>query len=169
MSLFYPTVDLQGVSEITPELMSAHEVSALVIDIDNTLTTHNNPEIRTEELEWLERMKQQKIPMVLVSNNNVPRVEPFANLVELPYVANAKKPLSSGFQRAQEILKVSQIQRIAMVGDQIFTDVYGGNRYGMKTFWVTPMQMEGGFFFNLKRWAEQKVIDRYYKQKESNR
>ena len=164
MSKFHPTVSLNGITEITLELLSTLGVKGLIVDIDNTLTTHNNPAISQEIAAWVQHMKDSEVPMVIMSNNYEDRVKDFAEIIALPYVYMAKKPLASGFARAEEILQKEGITKseIAIVGDQLFTDIYGGNRYGITTIHVMPILPEEGWSFRLRRWLEHRILKRYH-------
>jgi HAD superfamily phosphatase (TIGR01668 family) len=148
---------LRRVSDITKEMLDANGIEAIILDVDNTLTTHNNPVPDKDVLLWLEVMKAEKVRMVLVSNNNEKRVLPFARELGLPYTAMAMKPLTRGFNRTAKMLRLPPAS-IAVVGDQIFTDVLGGNLFGAFTILVEPMQAEDSLFFRLKRKFEQLVI-----------
>lgn len=168
MSKLHPTVSLDGVTEITIELLSTLGVKGLIVDIDNTLTTHNNPAISQEIAAWVQHMKDSEIPMVVMSNNYEDRVKDFANIIDLPYVYMAKKPLASGFARAEEELKKQGVakQEIAIVGDQLFTDIYGGNRYGITTIHVMPILPEEGWSFRLRRWFENRILKKYHAKRQ---
>lgn len=160
MSIFYPTVKLRRISDITTKMLKSLGVSALILDVDNTLTTHNNPVPDKDVLLWLETMRKAGIKLVIASNNRPKRVRPFANGLSLDYAANAMKPLPVGFLRTASRLKLPARQ-IGVVGDQIFTDVLGGNLFRAKTFLVEPMHPENGPFFKLKRKLEIYILRRY--------
>lgn len=164
MPIFYPTIDVRGVCDITLELLGRLGVRALILDVDNTLTTHDNPVPSQGVREWLAEMGQAGIPMMIVSNNHYERVKPFAQLLGLPFVEDGRKPLSSGMSRAAQSMGVSP-REIAVVGDQIFTDILGGNLFGAKTILVQPIELEDKPFFKCKRFLEKGVLRRYQRRK----
>lgn len=164
MSLLYPMLARKRVTGITPELLKRLGVKALLLDADNTLTTHNNPRPAPEVMGWLERMRKSGIKLVMVSNNYERRVRPFAAKLGLTYTANACKPLPWGFARAAKQLGLVP-RRTAVVGDQIFTDILGGNLFGAVTILVEPMQPETSVLFRLKRRLEVVVLRRYQRQR----
>ena len=139
--LLKPNIKLDRVTEITPELLDRLEISALILDVDNTLSTHHGMELVDGLPEWLEQMKQHGIKLVLVSNSLKKRVEPFAQKIGLPFISAGLKPLPSGFSRGKRFLKEKR-KNIAIVGDQIFTDVLGGNFSGFTTILLTPIKLE---------------------------
>ena len=67
----------------------------------------------------------------------------------IPYTGNAHKPLSSGFKMVLNKFNV-QKSSVAIIGDQIYTDILGGNLFGITTILVTPIKLENTFFFKLK-------------------
>jgi HAD superfamily phosphatase (TIGR01668 family) len=160
MSLFYPTIMRKRVSDITPEVLKGLGVRALLLDVDNTLTTHNNPVPDSDALEWLAEMQKAGILVCLASNNRMRRVRPFAKSLGADYVANACKPLPVGFFRAARRLRLPA-KAFAVVGDQIFTDILGGNLFGAKTLLLEPIEFETGPFFRLKRKLEKGILKKY--------
>ncbi len=164
MSIFYPTIDVRVVCEITLELLDRLGVKALILDVDNTLTTHDNPTPSQGVREWLAEMRQAGIPMMIVSNNHYERVKPFADLLGLPFVEDGRKPLPSGMRRAARSMGVSPGE-IAVVGDQVFTDILGGNLFGAKTILVQPIELEDKLFFKCKRFLEKGVLRHYQRRK----
>ncbi len=164
MSLLYPTVMLERVSDITPGLLKRLGVKALLLDVDNTLATHNGPEPAPGVLEWLDLMRAAGILVCLASNNGGRRVNAFATALRADCVARSLKPLPVGFFRAAKRLGLPA-RRFAVVGDQIFTDVLGGNLFGAKTILLKPLKPENGSFFRIKRRMETGIIQRYRNKK----
>jgi len=165
MKIFHPTLYLEKASQLTLEQLAALGVRGLILDIDNTLTTHGNPVPDPEILLWLEEMKKAGIKMVILSNNYPSRVKPFAEALGLGYKAGAAKPLTYGFRRASKALGVAK-REIAIVGDQVFTDVLGGNIYKIKTVLVKPILLEKSLYFSTKRGIENKILKSYLKRLE---
>lgn len=159
MSVFEPTVFLKHISHIKPELLRGLGVKAMILDVDNTLATHNNPEPDASVLVWLEQMRSEGFRLAIASNNRRRRVEPFARGLGLEYACFSMKPLPKGFFEISRKLGLPP-RSIAVVGDQIFTDVLGGNLFGAKTILVEPMLAEPGPFFRLKRRLEKIILGR---------
>lgn len=159
MSKLYPSLMVHRVYDITPEMLGEMGIRALILDVDNTLTTHNNPDLEPQVRQWLDLMRENGINMVILSNNNPGRIQPFAQAVGLPYIADALKPLRRGFWRAAEQLG-APLTETAAVGDQIFTDILGANLARVKSFLVEPMEPEAAWFFRLKRRLEIPIIRR---------
>ena len=100
MALFKPKMRIDKMIDITPEMLNAVGIKALLLDIDNTMTTHDNPVPAEGVTEWIAHMKSQGFMFMVVSNNNGERVSKFSDLLELDYEVKAGKPLPSGFKRA---------------------------------------------------------------------
>lgn len=157
MQAFTPDFILKSVTEITPAFLRQHRIKALILDVDNTLTTHGNPTPGEGVLTWLTQMRQADIPMMIVSNNSAERVKPFADLLQLDFVARGCKPLTFGMTKACRIFGFPP-KEVAIVGDQLFTDILGGKWKGMRTVLTEPLQPEDGPFFRLKRGLERKLM-----------
>lgn len=155
--LLTPHIVLNSVLEIDQNLLQAHGLKGLVLDVDNTLTTHNNALPAEGVVNWVRRMTACGVKLILLSNNNRERVRPFAELLGLPYTANGMKPLPKGYLRAAEQLRLRP-KEVGAVGDQLYTDMMGGNLAGMKTIFVFPLEPERGFFFSLKRELEKPFL-----------
>lgn len=153
------------VTEITPEFLIKNNIRGLLLDLDNTLTTHDNPVPGDGVTEWLDSMRSAGIKMVIVSNNHPPRVKPFADMLGLDFVCEGKKPLSSGFNRAQKRMGIP-FSQLAVVGDQIFTDMLGANLKRVRGIFVYPIEHEKTKFFKLKRWAEKPFLPKITNKQE---
>lgn len=155
--LFRPTVAFDKVHCITPDILIKLNIKALILDLDNTLTTHDNPVPAEHVLEWIACMKNSGIKLMIVSNNSYERVKPFAEKLGLDFVPDGRKPLSKGFREAQLKLGVP-FENISVVGDQIFTDILGANLCGIKSIFVFPIEYEKTAFFKIKRTLEKPFL-----------
>ena len=152
-----PNIKLERITDITPEILKKHNIKALILDVDNTLSTHHG-NVLVEGLEnWLSVMRDNNIPLIILSNSKEQRVKPFAEGIGLSYISLGLKPLPFGFIKASKRLGM-KIRNTAIVGDQIFTDVLGGNCVGLKTVLLTPILLETSAGFKFKRWLERIVI-----------
>lgn len=157
MKNFYPHAIAQRVYQITPQLLKSWGVQGLILDIDNTLTTHDNPVPDAGVAAWLEQNRREGIKMIVLSNNKPYRVKPFAEILGLDFIADGAKPLKKGYRQCARELGIS-CENLCIVGDQIFTDIWGGRRCGCKTVLVQPIKQETMLFFRLKRRLEGLVM-----------
>lgn len=159
-----PDLILERVWQINETVLAQLGVKALILDVDNTLSTHGAPVPAGEVVPWMQKMNEIKVPLIILSNNTQKRVQPFAKRLNLEFVHFAIKPLPGGFKRAARLLKLPP-EQIGVVGDQVFTDILGGNLAGMKTILVMPLGESGTRFIRFKRYFEKKYINLYYKNK----
>ncbi len=103
----------------------------ILFDIDNTLVEHGLP-ATDRAVELFHKLREIGFKTCLISNNQEPRVKPFADLVESDYIFNAHKPSTKNYEKAMQIMETG-IEESMFVGDQLFTDVYGANRARMYT------------------------------------
>jgi HAD superfamily phosphatase (TIGR01668 family) len=155
--MFKPNVKLDKVTDISLSVLQKYNINALILDVDNTLSTHHG-QVLTEGLEeWLDLMRENGIKMTVLSNSKSKRLEPFAKKINLDYISLGMKPLPFGYWRAIKRLG-SKRRNTAIVGDQIFTDVVGGNIAGVKTILLTPIKFETSLRFRIKRRNEAFLI-----------
>ena len=139
MSLFFPTLYRRRITDVTAEDLHRLGAKAVLLDVDNTLTTHDAPELDEAVVAWLDAMRKQFV-LVIVSNNNAQRVQPFAEKIDLPFHALARKPLPGGFWEAGAEHCMAK-EECVVIGDQIFTDILGANLAGMISFLLVPIQL----------------------------
>ena len=169
MSKLQPDYYISRITQLTPSFLRSRGVRGLILDVDNTLTTHDDPTPWPDIAAWLEKMRREGMAMLIVSNNSNERVKPFAAVLGLDYVADGKKPSTDGMARAAGQMGLSP-REIAVVGDQIFTDVLGANLFGVPCIFVFPMEMEKTRFFRFKRRMEIPFLPKkiYEENKELN-
>ncbi len=154
---FKATYVFDKVIDITPKFLKRKHIKGIVLDIDNTLTTHNNPIPPQSSMDWLASVKKAGIKLIIVSNNKPPRVEPFAQLLKLDYVANGRKPLPYGINEAVKKIGFDKSD-VAAIGDQIFTDIMGANLAGIRSCFVFPIEPETSLPFRFKRTIEKPLL-----------
>ncbi len=163
MALFSFAYLFRDVTRITPEFLRGAGIRGLVLDVDNTLTPHGSQEVSAEVLAWLSQMRAAGVRMMLASNNYEARVAPFANKLGLSYKSFSCKPLPGSLADAARQWGLQKNQ-IAMVGDQIFTDVLAANLYGAAMLMVRPVSHDPSFTVRFKRRLEAPFISRYYRK-----
>lgn len=161
---FIPHLRVDSVYDIDLPALRGQGVRGIITDLDNTLVGARNPEATPELVEWLEKVKAQGFRIVIVSNNNELRVSAFAAPIRLPYVSHARKPGLRSFRKALALMELSPPEAV-VIGDQLLTDVFGGNRMGLKTILVTPISpADEGLFTRINRRIE-RVIYRKLKKR----
>lgn len=160
--LLYPNLYLKSVKEITQELLLEKGIKGIILDVDNTLIDYykNMPEGIQE---WCKKMQENGIKFCIASNSNKKeKVKNVAKLLNVPYIFFAKKPLKIGLNKAKNIMNL-QNSEVAVVGDQIFTDVLGANRCKMFSILVEPIEEKDILITIIKRPIENAIKKRYLK------
>lgn len=138
LSRLRPQLFLDSVQAIDLRLLRRQGIRGIIVDLDNTLAGWQAPRPTAEVLRWLRRMRSGGVQAVILSNNRVARVERFAAECGVPFISNAGKPRMRNFRRAMELIGTT-VRDTAVVGDQMFTDILGGNRMGLFTILVAPV------------------------------
>lgn len=157
--MIYPDYQFRRVHEISVSFLLERGLRRLVLDVDNTLTTNEHPIPSDGVTAWLAQLSEAGIRAVILSNNSSERVTPFAAILDLPFIANGKKPLTGGYERCRRLLKCEKSE-MAVIGDQLLTDIWGGKRYGIVSILVEPIEMENIWFFQFKRGIERLMMRR---------
>lgn len=162
--LLTPEYIFKNVEAITPAFLRQLGVTALVLDVDNTLTADGSQQLDASVSAWLDTMRAAGVSLTIVSNNTQKRVQPFAERIGLAFVPMACKPLPVGLMVARHRLGVAKRQ-MAMVGDQIFTDRLAAGLFGIRCLYVmprTPHEHNRGV--RLKRKFEPPFLRKYYQK-----
>lgn len=125
--------------EVPHEELEAAGIRGLIIDLDNTLLGFRETELGDEHLSWVARAHDRGFRIVMLSNNQSERVRGIAAQLQIECIPNALKPLPFGFLRAKRRLAMRR-REIAVVGDQLFTDVLGGKICGLYTILTEPLE-----------------------------
>lgn len=123
---------------INMEELKRREIKGIIIDLDNTIIPWDSSELPSDIFDCLQHWLDNGLKICLLSNNTRKRVEQIATTLKIPYVYRAFKPANSGFNKALSLLNLSSAEA-AVIGDQLFTDILGGNRLGLFTIWVAPL------------------------------
>ena len=152
-----PNIQLNKVTNITPKLLNEHNIKCLILDVDNTICINKGKNMIVGADRWLEKMRLAGIKLVVLSNAKPKRMGPIAEKLGLEMVALGLKPLPFGYFRAAKKMGV-KLKNCAIVGDQLLTDILGGNLAGVKTILVTPTLLETSRGFKIKRAIERKLL-----------
>ena len=133
----------ETIYDLSGPALAAEGVTLLLADLDNTLVPYGVPLPTDEVRAWKEGLKAAGVTLFVLSNNrHADRPRVFCEALGIPFLGHAGKPKAGGFLRAMEQMGVSRAQT-AIVGDQIFTDILGGNRAGVTTILVKPIRLAG--------------------------
>lgn len=156
MSLFKPNYYFRNIFSVTVEFLKDNNIKALLLDADNTLCIYHTNYPIDGVKEWINKMQVAGIELHILSNGKPGRLTEFAENVNLPCFYMSLKPLPFKISKAVKKLGFNK-QEVALVGDQMFTDILGGNLSGIKTIWLDYIQIEDSATFRFKRKIENKI------------
>lgn len=162
--ILYPKLYLEKVTDITIELLKKYHIEALILDMDNTLLDFDKKIVEGGK-QWVEQLKRNGIKICIASNSGKKeKVQLLSNEVGIEnYILWSMKPLKFGVKKAQKILKTKN-ENIAVVGDQIFTDVIVANRCHMFSILVKPIKEKDIWITKMKRPLENYIIQKFLKK-----
>lgn len=159
---FFPDAYMESTYAVPFEKLYEEGIRGVIFDIDNTLVPHGAPaDKRAEEL--FVRLKDIGFSTCLISNNQEPRVKMFNQNIGTDYIYNAHKPSTKNYVRAMEIMGTDKTNTV-FIGDQLFTDVWGAKRAGIRNILVKPLHPKEEIQIVLKRYLE-KVVLHFYEKK----
>lgn len=167
LKFLYPKEYLSSVYEITAEKLHEMNIDTLIFDIDNTLVPYWIKVPDDKLINYFNELRMGGIKLGVLSNSKEKRSRVFCGEVNIPYVYRAKKPMTTGFERIMDKLD-SKAENTMIIGDQIFTDVWCGNRAGAYSVLVKQVDEKDEWITWTKRGIE-KIVVRAYLRSEANK
>lgn len=165
--MFFPDEYVASTYVIPFEKLYEEGYRGVIFDIDNTLVPHGAPADK-RAIKLFARLKELGFDACLLSNNKEPRVKMFNDDVQVNYIFDAHKPSVKNYQKAMELMG-TDLDTTIFVGDQLFTDVWGAKRTGIRNILVKPIHPKEEIQIVLKRKLEKIVLYFYKKQKKASR
>jgi uncharacterized protein len=160
---FLPNQHVKSILDIHPKDLQEKGIKGIITDLDNTLVEWDRPNATPRVIKWFEEMKKSQIKVTIVSNNNEERVKSFSDPLDIAFIFRAKKPLSLAFHRATKQMNIKKEETV-VIGDQLLTDVLGGNRGGFHTILVVPVAQTDGMATKFNRMVERKILNWFRKK-----
>ena len=164
---FYPDAYVDSTYVIDFEGLYKEGYRGIIFDIDNTLVPHGAP-ADERSIALFAKLKELGYKVMLLSNNKEPRVKMFNDAVGAEYIFKAGKPAVGNYLVAMERMHTDKDTTL-FVGDQLFTDVWGANKAGIRTFLVKPIHPKEEIQIVLKRYLERIVLFFYKRSLKSKR
>ena len=163
---YYPDFYYESRKHIDLDLLRQKGIEGLILDIDNTLVPMHFKDADENAISWIKLVQEKGFKACILSNATKKRVERFNSNLSVLAIHRAYKPSGKAFLRAAETLGLSP-EKVAVIGDQIFTDVYGGNKVNMITVLVKPIDKKEILFVRMKRLPEKWVLNSFNKNDET--
>ncbi len=157
LQLFLPGDYVKSIFQISPTELKDSGIKGIITDLDNTLVEWDRPEATPQLIEWFKEIKKLDMKITIVSNNNEHRVRAFSEPHNIPFIYKARKPMGKAFLKAVKEMNLKK-EEVVVIGDQLLTDVLGGNRNGFQTILVVPVASTDGFFTRINRRIERKIM-----------
>lgn len=154
---FIPSLYIENYTKLDTKWLKENNIKLVLCDIDNTLVAHDEAVHNEDTKAFIERIRALDIDIVLISNNTQERVEAFSDGLEVKTYPFAKKPLKQTYKKVLCEHKVNEDQ-IACIGDQLLTDVFGGNRMGFKTVLCEPLYKKDLLSTKINRLIENIIL-----------
>ena len=157
MEKYIPDIYQKSIYAIDYQKLASRGIKCLLVDLDNTLvaTTIKKPNQKIKNL--FHDLKEQGFRIILFSNSSKHRLKPFGDELEVEYCYRAFKPRSKKYRNIMQNYHLEESQ-VAMIGDQLLTDIVGGNRVGITTILVNPVSNHDGFFTRFNRMYERYIL-----------
>ena len=163
MERFKPTYIIESVPKIPFVLLERDNIKGLIFDVDNTISTMGKG-VTKECFDWIKEAKSLGYRICILSNTiNLKKVRKIMQQLDVNGLYFARKPSTKGFKMALDILDLKK-EEVIMIGDQIFTDVWGANRFKIKSILVKPINKKEGPFTLIKRPIEKIILNKIKKE-----
>ncbi|MBA8771665.1 MULTISPECIES: YqeG family HAD IIIA-type phosphatase [Staphylococcus] len=158
--LFLPNQYVKSIHEIDFDELHALNIKGVITDLDNTLVGWDEADPTPKVQEWFKGLEDRNMKVTIVSNNNEKRVKSFCQNLNVDYIFKAKKPRGKSLRRATHQMGLEK-DTVVVIGDQMLTDVFGGNRSGLYTIMVVPVKNSDGFITKFNRLLERRLLNHF--------
>lgn len=139
---FRPDIRLDRVEQLTADVLAQHDLAGLLLDLDETIVPAGSLRPSRAVRTWMHGLRESGVPVVVLSNGTPRRVQVVSRVLGVRGLALIGKPWPHAFRRGLAALDVPA-GRVGMVGDQLFTDILGARRAGLRTVLVRPLSRGG--------------------------
>ena len=164
LDIFIPDYYYQSIFKINYAKLKKNGIKCLLYDLDNTIAPYSmhEPDKRLKDLFSLLEHKYG-FKVIIMSNSGKRRLTPFKEQLNVDTSCNSKKPLRGKYKKIMKLYKFKP-HEMAMIGDQLMTDVFGANRMGINSIFVNPISKIEHLPTHVNRYFESKIIKRLNKR-----
>jgi hypothetical protein len=165
LEIFYPRLFISSLPELDLKHLLKLGLKGILLDLDNTIIMRGTESCSPEIIDWLNELQGCGFKLCIISNNKSARVKMLAGELKVPAVYYAFKPFKRAFYQALGLIKTAP-EETAIIGDQIFTDILGGNRLGLFTILVVPLNGKEHWLTRLINRRLEKALMVYWRKKQ---
>lgn len=159
MEIYVPDIYQKSIFAIDYQKLINRGIKCLLFDLDNTMVPISMKAPNKKLKDFVEDLKKKGFKVIIFSNSNKKRLLPFKNELEVDCSASSKKPNPKKFLQVLRIYGYA-VSEVAIIGDQLLTDVIGGNRVGITTILVNPISTKDFFWTRFSRKKEAKIMQK---------
>ena len=159
MEKYRPDIYRKNIYQIHYEDLQKEGIKCLLFDLDNTIIPYNKKQVSNELKDLFHQLKELKFKLIVMSNSSKKRLLRIKEQVKVPIIYRAMKPVKMNFKRVMAQYKYEENQ-MAIIGDQLLTDIKGGNKVGITTILVDPLIAKDGLFTRINRHRERKIFEK---------
>lgn len=163
MEKYVPDMYQKSIYTIDYSKLLTTGIKCLLFDLDNTVVPSNSNEPSMKAKDLFVSLKQKGFKVIIFSNSPKFRVKKFKNIFEVEGVCNAMKPMTHNFKKVMENHRLTE-NEVAIIGDQIMTDVVGGNNVGITTILVNPLENKDFIWTKINRFREKRIMKKLRKR-----
>ncbi|MBP3461789.1 MAG: YqeG family HAD IIIA-type phosphatase [Bacilli bacterium] len=157
MEKYLPDMYKENIYKINYDKLKEIGIKCLLFDLDNTIVPFREKEPRMETKELFYKLKQKDFKIIIFSNSPKIRLMPFKEELNVEIYGNARKPHRKSFCNVLKKYKFNE-NEVAIIGDQMLTDIVGGNRVGITTILITPLESKDPFWTIPNRIRERRIM-----------
>lgn len=150
---FKPDMYKKNIYEIDYKKLKNMKIKCLLFDLDNTIAPYGEKKPSKKAIDLVQKLKEMGFKIIIFSNASKKRIHPFKEILEVDCSAKSKKPSRKKFNKLLKEFKYSE-NNVALIGDQLVTDIFGGNRVGIYTILVDRMSNREMMFTKFNRLLE---------------
>lgn len=158
MEKLRPDIYQKSILDIHFNLLKEEGIKILLLDMDNTILKYKEKDIEDKIKQLIQALKTQ-FQVILFSNSSYSKVKKISLLLDIPFISRTFKPSKRGFKKVFKKYKVLP-EEVAIIGDQLYTDIKGGNKVDITTILVDPLKKEECFLTNFNRIREKKAMQK---------
>ncbi len=162
MDLFYPDIYAQSIYKINYKKLKKRGIKCLLFDLNNTLVSYD-VDYPNDKLRELIFELEKTFKVIIVSNSGKDRIRPFKEKLNIDASYNSKKPFKKKFKKIMNLYNYQDTE-IAMIGDTLITDIWGGNRMGFTTILVNSISEDEPFYMHFIKKIDQYIIKKFNKK-----
>jgi len=154
----------KNIKEVDYDKLWNENKKYLIFDIDNTITKVDDITIDKETIKLFKTLKEKDFNILLMSNNSEKRVIPISEKLNVPYLANAKKPNKEAFDKVLSTFDCLK-ENVVMIGDQMLSDIVGANEYGIYSILVDPVSKKNNIQTGMAKLLQDIMVKKIGKKK----